>query len=318
MRRKHLILLVAGIFLQTLLGLRAGEFKMMSGDVEKGEIASVNDEGLVVRREIGGFSPRIGWGKLTQDTLKDMTNNPAAFKFAEPFIEITIEQKERIKKEKQVIKVKDAPTVERPVGSKKFLRSLMTPPGYLILALLFLANLYAAYEVAVFRNRPAVMVCLFSVPFPVVGPLLFLAIPDGEPVPDEFAPEPTVAEANAQVGAPDPVKSTAAGGLGLAAGHDKSPKADAANNQVYKRANTNFDRRFFETKFAGFFRVIASEADKDLVLVVKAAKAEYIAKRISRISSNEMHMQLLRGGAETSVSFSEILEVQARHKDAKA
>jgi hypothetical protein len=86
---------------------------------------------------------------------------------------------------------------------------------------------------------------------------------------------------------------------------------------VYNRSNTTFDRRFFETKFTGFFRVVPAENEKDLVLVVKAAKSEYIARRISRISMGEMHLQLQRGGTEVSVPFGEIMEVSVRNKDAK-
>ena len=96
-----------------------------------------------------------------------------------------------------------------------------------------------------------------------------------------------------------------------------APSGPAAGPQSYKRGEFTFNRRFIETKFPGFFRVVQSENEKDLVLVVRAAKEEYIAKRITRISSNEMHIQLLRG-TEVSVPFAEILEILVRHKDVKA
>jgi hypothetical protein len=54
-----------------------------------------------------------------------------------------------------------------------------------------------------------------------------------------------------------------------------------------------------------------------MVLVVRTAKQEYIARRISRISSSEVHLQLLRGNTEAGVPFGEISEVLVRHKDAK-
>jgi hypothetical protein len=53
-------------------------------------------------------------------------------------------------------------------------------------------------------------------------------------------------------------------------------------------------------------------------MVVRAAKNEYLAKRVSRISMTEMHLQLVRGGSEVSVPFSEIIEMQVRHKDKAA
>ena len=66
--------------------------------------------------------------------------------------------------------------------------------------------------------------------------------------------------------------------------------------------------------------MIPSETEKDLVLVVKAVRGEYVGKRISRISMNEMHMQLQSGNAsaEVMVPFVEIQSVQIRHKDAKS
>ena len=88
---------------------------------------------------------------------------------------------------------------------------------------------------------------------------------------------------------------------------------------IYTRGEFTFNRRFFETKFPGFFRVVPSEADKDLVMVIKAVRGEYVGKRISRISMNEMHIQLQSGNAsaEVMVPFVEIQSVQIRHKDAK-
>jgi hypothetical protein len=109
-----------------------------------------------------------------------------------------------------------------------------------------------------------------------------------------------------------------ASNLGLAStGHGA---AAGANNpvysQVYNRSNTTFDRRFFETKFTGFFRVVPAEPEKSLIIVIKAAKSEYRAARISRISANEIHFQVLTG-AEVNVPFSEIVEVSVKPKGAK-
>ena len=78
-----------------------------------------------------------------------------------------------------------------------------------------------------------------------------------------------------------------------------------------------FNRRFFETKFPGFFGVVRREADKDMVLFIKAARGQYIGERISRISANDMYVQVHKGEAseEVMVPFSEIQEVQLKHRD---
>ena len=59
-----------------------------------------------------------------------------------------------------------------------------------------------------------------------------------------------------------------------------------------------------------------AEPEKDLVIVVKTPKQEYVATRVSRISASEIHFQLQRG-SEASVAFGEITEVSVRPKGAK-
>ena len=90
-----------------------------------------------------------------------------------------------------------------------------------------------------------------------------------------------------------------------------------AEPKIFNRGEYTFNRRFIETQFAGFFRVVPSEADKDLLLVFKTPKQQYIGRRISRISSNELFLQLQQGGGtkEVSIGFTEIAQIQIRHKD---
>jgi hypothetical protein len=317
MRPLRLLVLTIGVWLSLWhgsLALFGEEFKLNNGDVLRGEPVSFNDDGLVVRLDIGGHSPRISWSKLTQETLRDLVKNPAASKFAEPFIdEPPAPKKEKIKRD---IVVKPVPRVER-VQKPSFFASFGTPAGGAVLLVLFLGNLYAAYEVARFRHRSPALVCGVSIVLPFIGPLLFLAMPPSTEFAgaEELVTEPAAAAQAAgkattgSLAKPAP----AAGGLSIAQGEKATTAAQGP--QTYKRGEFTFNRRFMETKFPGFFRIVQSEADKDLVLVVRG-RDEYVAKRISRISSNEMHLQLLRG-TEMSVPFAEITEIQVRHKDAK-
>jgi hypothetical protein len=87
--------------------------------------------------------------------------------------------------------------------------------------------------------------------------------------------------------------------------------------RLFRRGDTTFNRRFFETQFAPYFRVVLSEAEKSMVIAVKAGKNEYVGRRISRISGNEIGLQLQSGG-EVQVEFADIHEVQLRPKDASA
>jgi len=287
----------------------ADEFKLTNGDVIKGEVASVNSDGMVIRQEIGGFSDRIGWGRFTQDTLKMLLDNPQAKKYAEPFIDVPVEVKKEKAKKKEII-IKEPPRPERPV-QKSFFAGLLTPAGFMVIAIIFFANLYAAFHIAQFRGRPVALVVGLSVILPIVAPIIFLAMPGT----DAAAAPP--AEQAAAAGEVVSAESKVAGmqsNLGLAAHQKGGPKQDS-NAQVFKRTEVTMDRRFFETKFAGYFRMVPE--NPDMVLVVKTAKQEYVARRISRISGSDVHLQLLRGNTEVGVPFGEISEVQVRHKDAK-
>lgn len=315
--------LVASLLIVLLLnaiGAAAAEFHLQNGDVYKGEAASLNDDGLVVRLDAGGFSPRIGWGKLTQETLKQIAEQAGAKEYVEPYIEVPAEVRQAEKQKRREIKVVEPQRVPLAEGKISFFAAMMNPVGYLILGVLYLANLYAGFQVARFRARPVALGIGLAAVAPVVGPAILAAMPSGEHV--THAGE--VAEAPAgPAEAINPMAQALPSGLqpsslGLAA-HGKpgaGPAAGSAYGQVYTRANISFDRRFFETKFTGFFRVVPGDAEKDLVMVIKTAKTEIVATRISRISAAEIHFQTQRN-TEASVPFGEMTEVSTRPKGAK-
>jgi hypothetical protein len=316
MRRFILVVFVFGLYCGLLPALDAAEYRKTNGDVLRGTPASFTEDGVVFRLDIGGFSDRVSWSHLTQESLKELAKDPQAAALAEPFIEIPPEVKELEKQRKQIVVKPVEGRIER-AEKAPFLATFGTPAGILMLAVLYLANLYAAFHIARFRNRPPALVIGTSAVLPVLAPVLFLSLPTGAHPVDEGAAG--IAPAGEAAPGLDGAKKTgpaAKSGLGLAA-HEKGQKSETSV-EVFRRGDTTFNRRFFESKFPGFFRIVPSEAEKDLVLVVRTGKNEYIAKRISRISMNELHLQLLSGGSEVSVTFGEIAEVRARHKDAKA
>ena len=55
--------------------------------------------------------------------------------------------------------------------------------------------------------------------------------------------------------------------------------------QVFQRGQFTFNRRFFETKFSGYFGVVRHGAEKDQTLLVKTGGGQFVVERITRISS---------------------------------
>ena len=86
---------------------------------------------------------------------------------------------------------------------------------------------------------------------------------------------------------------------------------------VYQRGVTSFNRRFFETKFAGFLRMVPGEAEKDMVISIRSARGGHVGQRIARIQPNELYLQVNKAGvsSEVMIPYAEITEVQVRHKD---
>jgi hypothetical protein len=105
---------------------------------------------------------------------------------------------------------------------------------------------------------------------------------------------------------------------GLHLHHEEKPKSNLPPTQTFQRGQFTFNRRFIETKFPGFFGVVRRDTDRDMLLIVKAMRGEYVAERISRIAANDFHLEVKKGDASTEVMvpFQEIKEIQLRHKDA--
>jgi hypothetical protein len=314
----------------------AAEFHLIDGTDLSGEVASATDQGLVIRLKVGGFSERISWAKLTQETLKELAKDPKTTAgFVEPYIDVPPEEKAKAKRKE--IEIKPVPRPPRLEGRISLFAALNTPIGLLVLFIFLVANIYAGFEIAVFRHQPIVLSCVVSAFVPVVGPLIFLALPPREAT--EHAPDVAAmsadqfASAHPSAEAATPMESPASltsrmkkkitsmfqskpeGGLSLAAHQKPAAPKGALEPRLFRRGDTTFNRRFFETQFAPYFRVVLSEAEKTMVIAVKAGKNEYVGRRISRISGNEIGLQLQSGG-EVQVDFADIHEVQLRPKEA--
>src|SRR5262249_54821726 len=158
------------------------------------------------------------------------------------------------------------------------------------------AIIYAGYEVAIFRAQPIPLVMgLSAIPFlGFFAPIVFLAMPTRMQA--GAVPEQAVeAEAtHAQPGQPaaheapeaaNPMQGDAAPHPpSLQIPHAEKPKSNIPATQTFQRGQFTFNRRFIETKFSGFFGVVRRDTDRDLLLIVKAMRGEYVAERISRIA----------------------------------
>jgi hypothetical protein len=283
------------------------------GQTLTGEIVQMNDSGILLRQADGQPGTRIPWTKLSQADLKELDQNPKAAKFVEPFIEVS----EAEKIQKTEVEIKDYPKLQRPPGGSLIGAMTGSIIGIFTLLILYAANIYAAYEIAIFRAQPPALVCGVAAVAPLVGPIIFISMPTRlrQKEPDWQAPveQPVIQDEAAAA-----IAAEQAAAAPEAAGHAPVQPAGPPPPKVFARGQFTFNRRFFETQLPGFFAMTRSEAEKDTVLTFKTTRGTFTVQRISRISASDITLQVNKGHAfeDNIVPFVEISEVQLQRQRA--
>jgi hypothetical protein len=324
-RNTALIALGLGIWMGLAGFAGAMTFELTDGRQIEGDVVQGKPEFLQIRTE-GTTYEKISWDKLAQSTLKQLLEDPRLRDFAQPYIEIPIE--DIVKKTE--VPVKPVPRIERPPQGSVLGALFSSSVGLVMLLLVYGANIYAAYEVSIIRAYPAGMVCGVAAVAPIIGPAVFLFLPTKlkstaaeleEAAADAEAAKHSASYNDSSPLAPEPGQAAAPHSAYSIAHPEAGAKKTTANlppAQVFKRGQFTFNRRFIETKFAGFFGMVRRDAEKDLVMIVKCARGEFVVTRISRIATNDLHVDVHRSGAsqEVQIPFVEIQEIQVKHKDA--
>jgi hypothetical protein len=296
-----------------LVAVGADTFPLTDGKSVTGDVISYNDNGVVFRLDVDKYSERVPWTKFSQDALKQLEKNPKIRPLAEPFIETPPPARTK----KGDIKVQEVSRLELPPKQSLFGALFSSSVGLVVLMLIYAANIFTGYEIAVVRSRPIALVMGVAVVLPILGPIIFLAMPVRVAAPEPVATPPEAAPHTFTVpGAPQPV----AAGIHIveASWQTAAPAAEPGAPQIFQRGQFTFNRRFFETKFSGFFSMIRRESEKNLMLTVKTGRALFVVERITRIATNEMHVEVAQGVVkqEVMVPFAEIVEVQLKPKGA--
>jgi hypothetical protein len=316
------------IVLLICVGLHPGladTFKLANGETLTGEalLASGNDAGIQIKLGEGEYQ-RVPWANFSQEDLKKFAQNQKLEPFVEPFIEIT--EAERIAKTE--VAIRQPPRLDQPAKQSLLAAMFGSGIGIVLLLVLYAANIYAGYEVAIFRAQSVALVCGVSAVLPIIGPIIFLSMPTkvqsgaetGETVPAaEAAPASVTGEATADSVNPmlDPGAAHPAG-LKIAHSEQDPEKPAHPPTTTYARGQFTFNRRFFETKFPGFFGTVRRDADRDMVLVFKCNRGEFVGHRITRISASDLHLEVHKGHAaeEVTIPFQDVQEIRHKHKDA--
>ena len=304
--------------------LAEGEISLTNGDIIEGTVADVDQNGIVVRRDIGGFAQRANWMQLTQQSLKkirrlgqvDPKRYRGAAAYAEPFIEPDESEMERNLLPGPV-KGLAQPALPSSVEASSKVAAFGSVGGLGLLVAIALGSMIAGLGVAAFRESNAILAAGVSLFLPVIGPILFLVKPKVE-YEDEYDED----EEYEEIEAPEGATMSDTGGGAVAGMMPEAKKMSFAQTgakksglkpQTWARGDTRFDRSFFQNNFPNFFKTVLGEAERGFALALKTGKREYIGQRITRISGTDIHMELLNG-KEQKISFSEIGTVDLRPK----
>ena len=304
--------------------LAQGEISLTNGDIIEGTVADVDQNGIVVRRDIGGFAQRANWMQLTQQSLKKIRRlgqvDPKRYRgaavYAEPFIEPDESEMERNLLPGPV-KGLAQPALPSSVEASSKVAAFGSVGGLGLLVAIALGSMIAGLGVAAFRESNAILAAGVSLFLPLIGPILFLVKPKVE-----FEEEYDEDEEYEEIEPPEGATMSDTGGGAVAGMMPEAKKMSFAQTsakksglkpQTWARGDTRFDRSFFQNNFPNFFKTVLGEAERGFALAIKTGKREYIGQRIKRISGTDIHMELLNG-KEQKISFSEIGTIDLRPK----
>lgn len=282
------------------LAADAETLTLTDGESLSGDIIKVDDNGLMLSMA-GDVYTNLPWGRFSQDSLKQLAQNsklnakkPTVASLVEPFIEPT--ESQRLPKPE--IKVDKVTRMKRPANPSVLGGLVTSPLGLFILLVLYAANLYAGFEVAVVRARPIAQVVGVSALLPVIGPILFLSLP----VKVEALPEEVAAVDGAAPGAKPEIQITEASW--------KQPEEEKKPQpQIFARGKFTFNKRFLETKFAGFAGVTPAGDAKNFTMEVKTFKESFAVERIAQIGATDVIFETAQRG-QVTVPFGDIQEIK--------
>jgi hypothetical protein len=295
----------------------AATYKLTNGQTVTGDLVEAgSDEGSALINVGDGKYERVPWGQFDQDALKSLLDrygkNKKIADNVEPFIEVT--QEERAAKTEVRIAPKSEMVIQLEEGRNEPKASIIgslfkSSVGLFLVVLIYGANIYAGFEIGIFRARPKALVAGLAA-VPVLGFLsniVFLSMPtriEGMSEEEIAAAEAARLEPTPTIAIPGQAEAVAEQQAAAAQAVAEGPKLE-----VYARGKFTFNKRFFETKFAGFFGMTRSDENKPKVLIIKSTKGEFVVERITRITPSDLFVQAAGRVGETSMHFSEIIEV---------
>lgn len=245
----------------------------------------------------------------------------------------------------QVGELEDRPELPE---SRSLLGALFgTGGGQIMLLLAWAANIWAGFHIGIYRRWNKWMVPGISAAAPIIAPIVFISMKPKKlakkvSVAEEEKKEPAkvpVAKAKAKVVTSRPGAGAGAAAGAAAGGAVRAASGAAAAGSVpgggaplaappqpgaaaepkaleavaYVKGEVNINKRFIETKFAPFFKLIPDEPYRSAWLCFITTRGEFWAKRIPKISQMEVTIQCPQEGDTTRDQICQISDIKEIH-----
>lgn len=295
------------LVLSLLLGLAtsafaADTFTLTDGSSLSGDIVKSDDNGVMFHTPEEVYT-NVPWGRFSQDSLKQFSVNPKMRAFVEPFILPDESQRPQ----KAEITVNAVKRMELPANPSIFGGLFKSSLGLFILFVVYLANLYAGYEISIVKARSAAQVVGLAAVLPVIGPVIFLIMPMRiEVAPADKADEAAAAEVVAAQQSQADIQIAEASWKPQA---EKKPEP-----QIFTRGKFTFNKRFVETRFGDYTGAATGGLAQKFTMEVKTMKDHFIVERIAQINQTEIIFETAKG--QVTVPVADIQEVKLNPKTA--
>ena len=164
---------ISGLWFCGLLAAAGADtFQLTDGSSLTGDIVTFNDNGITFRTADDNYT-NVMWTRLSQDALKQLSQNPKINPLVEAFIEIPASERPK----KPEPRIRDVTRLELPPNQSLLGALFSSSVGLFVLLVIYAANLYAGLEIAFVRARPIALVMGVTAVLPVLGPIIFLLLP---------------------------------------------------------------------------------------------------------------------------------------------
>jgi len=220
----------------------------------------------------------------------------------------------------------------RPPASGMSMEVVFNPAGIFLALLVMGLSGYAGYEIARFKNRPVKLVCVLSAVLPVLGPVVFLAMPPQQatgagqfasldiPGADELSgttpptPLPAVRSLKYEDDPDSPYANLAEGSVEETqyvdeSATDAAPVPVAKSLEHYHSSEYEFTPEFFSEYFAQFVGAAAATSE---ALILRTNANEYSVRYISVVDATGLQFIFASQGQwmEEFLAYADITEVE--------